>query len=86
MVSSDTDWQPNPYKDYRWIVADPQLLGGKLAVRGTRLSVSQILECLASGMSPADIDEAFDQALPAQALAEVLKVASELTDSFHVAA
>ncbi len=61
-------------------------LGGKLAVRGTRLSVSQILECLASGMSPADIDEAFDHAFPREALSEVLKVASELTDSFHVAA
>ncbi|HXA65278.1 MAG TPA: DUF433 domain-containing protein [Bryobacteraceae bacterium] len=81
-----SDWQPNAYKDYQWIVADPQLLGGKLAVRGTRLSVSQILECLASGMSPADIDEAFDHAFPREALAEVLKVASELTDSFHVAA
>jgi len=34
-----TDWQPVPYGDYRWIVADPQLLGGSLAVRGTRLSV-----------------------------------------------
>ena len=75
-----SDWQPNQYKDYRWIVADPQLLGGKLAVRGTRLSVSQILECLASGMSPADIDEAFDHAFPQEALAEVLKVASELTE------
>jgi uncharacterized protein (DUF433 family) len=81
-----SDWQPNAYKDYRWIVADPQLLGGKLAVRGTRLSVSQILECLASGMSPDDIDEAFDGAFPQEALPEVLKVASELTDSFHVAA
>jgi uncharacterized protein (DUF433 family) len=81
-----SDWQPSPYKDYRWIVADPQLLGGKLAVRETRLSVSQILECLASGMSPADIDEAFDHPFPPEALAEVLKVASELADSFHVAA
>jgi uncharacterized protein (DUF433 family) len=49
-------WQPTAYKQYQWIVADPQLLGGKLAIRGTR------------------------------ALPEVLKVASEITDSFHVAA
>ena len=79
-------WQPAPYKDYRWIVADPQLLGGKLAIRGTRLSVSLVLECLANGMSLEDIDEAFDRAFPHEALPEVLKVASELTDSFHVAA
>ena len=81
-----SDWQPALYKEYRWIVADPQLLGGKLAIRGTRLSVSLILECLASGMSLDEIDEAFDHAFPREALPEVLKVASELTDSFHVAA
>ena len=81
-----TDWQPVPYGDYRWIVADPRLLGGALAVRGTRLSVSLILECLAGGMSLADIDEAFDRAFPHEALPEVLQVASELTGSFHVAA
>jgi uncharacterized protein (DUF433 family) len=75
-----------PYKDYEWIVADPQLLGGKLAVRGTRLSIALILECLAGGMSLEDIDEAFDHAFPHEALPEVLKVASELTGSFHEAA
>jgi hypothetical protein len=37
-------------------------------------------------MSLQDIDEAFDRAFPHEALPEVLKVASELTDSFHVAA
>ncbi len=75
-----------PYKDYQWIVADPQLLGGKLAIRGTRLSVSLILECLAGGMSLDDIDEAFDRAFPREALPEVLKVAAEHTNSVHVAA
>ena len=80
------DWQPAAYKDYRYIVADPELLGGKLAIRGTRLSVSLILECLANGMSIQDIDEAYDHAFPHEALSEVLKVASEVTDSPHVAA
>jgi len=80
------DWQPAPYKDYQWIVADPQLLGGKLAIRDTRLSVSLILECLAAGMSLEDIDEAFDHAFPHEALPEVLKVAAEVTDSAHVVA
>ena len=81
-----SQWQPAAYKEYQWIVADPQLLGGKLAIRGTRLAVSLILECLASGMSLDDIDQSFDCAFPRQALPEVLKVASEFTDSFHVAA
>lgn len=81
-----SEWQPAPYKDYQWIVADPQMLGGKLAIRGARLSVSLILECLASGMSLADIDESFDHAFPHEALPEVLKVASELAEAFRVAA
>ncbi len=81
-----SNWQPRPYKDYKWIVADPQLLGGKLAIRGTRLSVSLILECLADGMTLDEIDEAFDRAFPHEALPEVLKVAAELTNSVHVAA
>jgi uncharacterized protein (DUF433 family) len=61
-------------------------LGGKLAIRGTRLSVDLILECLANGMTLAEIDEAFGGAFPHAALPEVLKAASELTGSFHVAA
>ena len=81
-----SNWQPMQYKDYQWIVADPQLLGGRLAIRGTRLSVSLILECLAGGMSLPEIDEAFDRAFPNEALPEVLKVAAELTNSVHVAA
>jgi uncharacterized protein (DUF433 family) len=81
-----SNWQPMQYKDYQWIVADPQLLGGRLAIRGTRLSVSLILESLAGGMSLAEIDEAFDRAFPHEALPEVLKVAAELTNSVHVAA
>jgi uncharacterized protein (DUF433 family) len=80
------NWQPTAYRQYQWIVADPQLLGGKLAIRGTRLAVSLILECLASGMSFDDIDQSFGGTFPRQALPEVLKVASEITDSFHVAA
>ena len=81
-----SDWQPAGYKHYRWIVADPELLGGKLAIRGTRLSVSLILECLSNGMSLQDIEQSFEGSFPPEALPEVLKVASELTDSFHVAA
>jgi len=62
------DWQPAAYKDYRWIVADPELLGGKLAVRGTRLTISLILECLAGGMSLEDINASLDSAFPPEAL------------------
>jgi uncharacterized protein (DUF433 family) len=79
-------FEPRAYKDYQWIVADPRLLGGRLAIRGTRLSVSLILECLANGMTLADIDESFDHTFPPEALPEVLKVASEVAGRVHVAA
>ena len=74
------------YKNYAWIISDSNLLGGKLAIRGPRLSVGLILECLASGMSLADIDDSFDRAFPHEAMPEVLAVAAELADSFRVAA
>jgi uncharacterized protein (DUF433 family) len=76
-----SNWQPGAYKNYKWIVADPQLLGGKLAIRGTRLAVSLILECLANGMTLEDIEQSFDGAFPREALPEVLKVAAEFTHS-----
>lgn len=78
-------WQPRPYRNYEWIVSDPELLGGKLTVRGTRLSVELILECLSNGMTLSDIEEVFPS-FPGAALPDVLKVASELAGLFHVAA
>jgi len=74
-----------PFKDYHWIVADPDLLGGKLAVRGTRFSVSFILSCLAEGMSIAEIEETYGS-FPHDAIPEIMRVASELLDTPHVAA
>jgi uncharacterized protein (DUF433 family) len=42
-----------------WIVADPEHLGGSPRVRGTRISVSLILESLAANMSVAEIVDAY---------------------------
>jgi uncharacterized protein (DUF433 family) len=80
------DFQPKPYKNYRWIVADPDLLGGKPTIRGTRLSVALILECLSSGMDLADINEAFAGGVPADAISEALAVGAEFADKPCVAA
>lgn len=84
-VISMGDWQPLAFKDYKWIVSDPALLGGKLAVRGTRLSVAFILSCLAEGMSVEEIQETYSP-FPSEAVPEVMKVASELLDTPHVVA
>ena len=74
-----------PFQNFRWIVADPELLGGKLAIRGTRFSVSFLLSCLAEGMSVAEIEETYGR-LPREAIPEVMRVASEILDAPNVAA
>ena len=68
-----------PYKNYRWLVADPELLGGKPVVRGTRLSVSFLLTCLADGMSLDDIEATYGT-FPREAIPEVLKAAADAVD------
>lgn len=44
-----------------WIVTDPDVLGGKPCIRGTRISVELVLELLASGATRADILSAYPQ-------------------------
>jgi|SRR5688572_28306919 uncharacterized protein (DUF433 family) len=43
----------------KWIVADPEHLGGSPRVPGTRISVALILESLAAGMSIPQIVDAY---------------------------
>ncbi len=69
------EWKPQAFKDYKWIVADPALLGGKLAVRGTRFSVSFIRSCLAQSMSVEEIEQTYAP-LPREAIPEIMKVPS----------
>lgn len=45
--------------DTNWIVSDKDHLGGKPRVRNTRISVAFLLECLATGMSVAEIVDAY---------------------------
>jgi uncharacterized protein (DUF433 family) len=45
--------------EQRWIVSDEKHLGGKPRVRDTRISVTFLLECLAAGMSVAEIVDAY---------------------------
>jgi uncharacterized protein (DUF433 family) len=73
------------FRNFRWIVADPDLLGGKLAIRGTRFSVSFILSCMAEGMTVEQIEETYGK-LPYEAIPEVMRVASEILDAPNVAA
>lgn len=55
-------------------------MGGKLAVRGTRLSVSFVLARLAEGMSAEEIAQTYGQ-FSQEAIPEIMKVGSELLHS-----
>jgi uncharacterized protein (DUF433 family) len=63
-------------KGYRWIVYHPDLLGGQPTVKGTRISVAQVLECLSVGMTPQQIADDYE-GFPAESVPEVLKFAAE---------
>jgi uncharacterized protein (DUF433 family) len=61
---------------YKWIVIDPGLLGGQPTIRGTRISVAHILECLAGGMTFQEIAE--DYGVPPESFPEAMKYAASL--------
>jgi uncharacterized protein (DUF433 family) len=58
-----------------WIVAQPEILGGKPCIRDTRISVEFILELLASGASRDDILSRYPQVTP-EGLNAVLRYAA----------
>ena len=68
------------YPGYRWVVCHPDLLGGRPTVMGTRISVSQVLECLSIEMTAQEIANDYP-GFPAESVSEVLRFASA-----HVAA
>lgn len=73
------DRELRPYKNYQWVVADPRLLEGKLAIRGTRFSVSFILSCLAEGLSLERIEDIYGPSVRV-AVPEALRAAAEALD------
>lgn len=44
-----------------WIVSDPETLGGKPRIRGTRISVEHLLELVASGATRDEVLRAYPQ-------------------------
>lgn len=68
--------QMNPYKTYKWIVWHPDLLGGKPVIRGTRISVALVLECLSSGMNAKEIAEEYE-GFPEESISEIFAFAAE---------
>jgi uncharacterized protein (DUF433 family) len=46
------------------IICDPEILNGKPVIKGTRISVALILQCLASGMTREDILRGYPTVTP----------------------
>ena len=74
-----------PIPGFRYLIKNPERLGGKPTIRGTRFSVSFILGCLAEGMTYDDIVREYSE-FPRDSLPEVLRFAAEVTDQVDVAA
>ena len=82
---SDTATPLKGYGNYKWIVKDDRMLWGVPSIRGTRLHVSQILECLAAGMSPDEIASDYP-GFPVESIPEILRFAAEVVKDSNVAA
>ena len=70
------------YRGYKWIVVDKRVLGGSPTIKGTRLSVELVLNCLAAGMTAEDINKDYGH-FPKECVPEVLKFAAELSRKFE---
>ena len=66
----------------KWIVSDKEHLGGKPRVKGTRISIAFLLDCLANGMNVSEILDAYPT-LTENAVRGVLR---ELAKEMEVAA
>jgi uncharacterized protein (DUF433 family) len=77
--------EDSPIPGFRHLVKNPERLGGKPTIRGTRFSVSFILGCLAEGMTYDDIVRDYSD-FPRDSIPEVLRFAAEVTDQADVAA
>lgn len=63
---------------FDYITADPEILGGKPIIKGTRISVQLILEWLANGSSIEQITEEFPHLRP-EAVREAILFAAALS-------
>lgn len=73
---SDVPGDESLVPGYKWIVIEPDLLGGQPTIKGTRISVAHILECLANGMSFQEISAEYG--VPAESFPDAMRYAATL--------
>ena len=66
-------------RNYKFIVSDEGIFGGKPIVAGTRIAVSQVLRCMSHGMNLEEIREMYGE-FPEEAISEVLRFASVVVE------
>ena len=69
----------------QYLVADPRVCHGKMTFRGTRVPVKTILAYLAKGHSLAYLHKSWPE-VPAEAIAEAVRLAAELFVQHYQAA
>ena len=62
--------------NYNKIISDPEILGGKPIIKGSRISVEMILEFISSGASIDDIIKTYPH-LSKESVSEAIKYATE---------
>jgi uncharacterized protein (DUF433 family) len=62
--------------NYNQIISDPNILGGKPIIKGTRISVEMILEFISSGASIDDIVKTYPH-LSKESVSDAIKYATE---------
>jgi uncharacterized protein (DUF433 family) len=78
-------YEDKQLENYHWLVTNPDRFGGKPTVKGTRFTVSFILECLSEGLSYKEIVDTYAP-FPEESVSEVLKFAAKKTDTSDVTA
>ena len=67
---------------FKYLEAVPERRGGKPTVKGTRVSVEDILEALSNGWSIDEVADNFE--IPREAVLEALKYAAEVLKRIEV--
>lgn len=83
MTEEDKVSEKDLVKGYRHIVIRKGYVGGKPALLARRISVRQILEGLAEGMTYEDFFEAYE--IPSEVIYEILRFAAEFAGGEDVA-
>ncbi|MGH9839331.1 MAG: DUF433 domain-containing protein [Blastocatellia bacterium] len=65
-------------KEYgQYIVSDPEICGGRMTFKGTRIFVQDVLDMVAQGMAWSEITETWFGRVSHAAIAEAVKLANE---------